>query len=278
VSVNIWLVGFFFLIESGQMMTRKILLLLSLTMGMANAATPIRDVKYDDKHQRNVLDFWPALKKGEAAPVFVWFHGGGFRNGDKSQLEKRRRSALDSYRKAGYAVVSCNYPFLAKDMDYRQIAHHCARAVQFVRSKSEEWNIDPKRLCCGGVSAGALISEFLGYHDDFADPKAKDLVTRQSSRPAVVVSIMQPIGTKDFALRYMDKGEAPIFIYSDAKPSDRIHPPQQAVLLHEKAKELGIPSVVHGGGRNELPKVADGKSWLELQLEFCQKHLPKESD
>jgi predicted peptidase len=255
------------------MMIRSICLFLALSVGIAMAAEPIRDVKYDDKHQRNVLDFWPALKKEKAAPVFVWFHGGGFRNGDKSQLERKRRSSLDAYRKAGYAVVSCNYPFLAKDMDYRQIAHHCARAVQFIRSKSGEWNIDPKRLCCGGVSAGALISEFLGYHDDFANPKAKDVVTRQSSRPGVVVSIMQPIGTKDFALRYMDKGEAPIFIYSDARPNDRIHPPQQAALLHEKAKALGIPSVIHGGGRNDLPKINGGKTWLELQLEFCRKHL-----
>ena len=255
-------------------MIRSVTLLL-VTMGVVTSAEPIRDVKYDDKHQRNVLDFWPALNKDKAAPVFVWFHGGGFRNGDKGQLEKKRKVAIDTYRKAGYAVVSCNYPFLAKDMDYRKIVEHCARAVQFVRSKSGEWNIDPKRLCCGGVSAGALISEFLGYHDDFADPKSKDKVAQQSSRPGVVVSIMQPIGTKEFALRYMEKGEAPLFIYSDAKPSDRIHPPKQAILLRDKAKELGIPVVAHGGGRNVLPKVEGGKSWLELQLEFCQKHLGK---
>lgn len=254
------------------MIIRSAILLL-MTVSVSMAAEPVRDVKYDDKHQRNVLDFWPALDNDKAAPVFVWFHGGGFRNGDKSQLEKKQKVAIDAYRKAGYAVVSCNYPFLAKDMDYRQIVGHCARAVQFVRSKSGEWNIDPKRLCCGGVSAGALISEFLGYHDDFADPRSKDKVAQQSSRPAVVVSIMQPIGTQEFALRYMDKGEAPLFIYSDAKPNDRIHPPQQAMLLHKKAKELGIPAVVHGGGRNDLPKVEGGKSWLELQLEFCTRHL-----
>jgi acetyl esterase/lipase len=241
----------------------------------AEAAEPIRDVKYDSKHARNVLDFWPALKQGAPSPVFVFFHGGGFRNGDKSQLERNQKSILDAHRAAGYAVVSCNYPFLARGMDYPDIARHCVRAVQFVRSKSKEWNIDPKRLVCGGVSAGALISEFLGYHDDFADPKAEDTVTRESSRPAVVVGIMQPVGTKEFALRYMDKGEAPIFLYSNADPSDSVHPPTTVTMLEEKAKELGIPCVVCGGGRNSLPKVPDGKSWIELQLEFCEKHLSK---
>jgi poly(3-hydroxybutyrate) depolymerase len=242
---------------------------------VTHAGEPERNVKYDDKHERNVLDFWPPLKKGDSAPVFVWFHGGGFRNGDKSQLEKHRQAMLETYRKAGYAVVSCNYPFLSDDTDHLAIATHCARAVQFIRSKAEDWKIDPERLCCGGVSAGALISEFLAYHDDFADSEAKDTVRRQSSRPAVVVSIMQPRGTKEFALRFMDQGEAPLFLYSNASPDDRIHPPWAVTLMRDKAQKLGIPCVALGGGRNKLPKVEEGRNWLELQLEFCEEHLPK---
>ena len=86
---------------------------------------------------------------------------------------------------------------------------------------------------------------------------------------------MQPKGTKEFALRFMDKGEAPLFIYSNASPSDRIHPPWAAIMLRDKAKKLGIPCVALGGGRNKLPKVEEGESWLDLQLEFCKKHLVK---
>lgn len=251
------------------------LLLLFVLGGVlaADGATPERDVEYDTKHERNVLDFWPALSEEAPAPVLVYFHGGGFRNGDKSQLEKNRSSMIETYREAGYAVVSCNYPFLSEDMDYLEIATHCARAVQFVRSKAGDWNLDAERLCCCGVSAGALISEFLGYHDDFADPESEDVVARESSRPAVVASIMQPIGTKEFATRFMDKGEAPLFIYSNAKPDDRIHPPWAAMMIRDKAKELDIPCVAYSGGRNKLPEVEEGKTWLELQLEFCQKHL-----
>lgn len=252
---------------------RRILLLFLATFGIALAADPKRDIKYDTKHERNVLDFWPALDATKPAPVFVWFHGGGFRNGDKNQIERHGLATLKAYRNAGYAIVSCNYPFLAKDMDYRQIVDHCARAVKFTRSNAKEWNIDPKRLCCGGVSAGALISQFLGYHDDLADPKATDPIDRLSSRPAVVVGIMQPVGTNEFALRYMDKGEAPLFLYSNAKPTDRIHPPQQLELIRDKAKSLGIPVEAYGGSRNELPQVKGKKTWLELQLEFCAKHL-----
>ena len=93
----------------------------------ADAPGPERDLKYDTRHERNVLDFWPAAKADKPAPVFIWFHGGGFRNGDKSQLEKNRRPMLETYRKAGYAVVTCNYPFLSDDTDHLAIATHCAR-------------------------------------------------------------------------------------------------------------------------------------------------------
>lgn len=231
-----------------------------------------RDVKYDTKHERNVLDFYPPHKEAEAAPVFVFFHGGGFRQGDKGVLERRRKGTLDAHLEAGYAVVSCNYPFLGKEMDYQKIAHHCARSIQFIRSKSDEWKIDPKRIVCGGVSAGALISEFLAYHDDFADPTSKDSIEQQSSRPQVVVSIMQPIGTQEFALRFMDKGEAPLFIYSDASLNDRLHTHEQAMLIRDKAKSLGIPVVAYSGGRNTLPIK---KNWLKAQMDFCKKHLTK---
>lgn len=89
------------------------------------------------------------------------------------------------------------------------------------------------------------------------------------------MSVMQPIGTQEFALRYMDKGEAPLFIYSNASPKDRIHPPSEAILLRDKAKEVGIPCVAYGGERNTIPKVPQGKNWLELQLQFCLKHMPE---
>jgi len=257
------------------MPTRFLLATLGLSLIPASGQEPLRDVKYDRKHERNVLDFWPAEETKKAAPVFVFFHGGGFRNGDKRQMERNGGASLRAHRKAGFAVVSCNYPFLARDMDYEQIAQHCARAIQFIRSMAETWNIDPKRICCGGISAGALISEFLAYHDDFLDPKANDPVARESSRAQVVVSLMQPIGTREFALRFMDKGEAPLFIYSAASPKDRLHPPAQAELIYQKAKSLNIPTVIYGGGGNDLPEVPRGNNWLDLQIAFCLKHLPE---
>jgi acetyl esterase/lipase len=235
------------------------------------------DIRYGNDHKRNVLDFYPAqvTKKNVIAPLFVWFHGGGFRQGDKSSVGRGGGKILKAYLEAGYAVASCNYPFLdtKKGMGYLEIMEHCGRAMQFIRSKAGEWSIDPEKICVGGASAGALISEWLAYSDDLAATGSKDPVSRFSSRPNVAISHMQPLGTDRLAEPFMDQGEAPLFIYSNAPSSDKLHHPKYAELIRDRAKQLKIPCVAVGGGRNSLPKPTEGKTWLNLQLEFCAKHL-----
>ena len=49
----------------------KFLKLIALLTVSLHAET-VRNLKYDSKHERNTLDFYPALKKDEKpAPVFV---------------------------------------------------------------------------------------------------------------------------------------------------------------------------------------------------------------
>ncbi len=60
--------------------------------------------------------------------------------------------------------------------------HDAARALQFVRSKATEWNIDKQRIAASGGSAGACTSLWLAFHPDLADPKSDDPVVRESTR------------------------------------------------------------------------------------------------
>lgn len=60
--------------------------------------------------------------------------------------------------------------------------HDAARAIQFLRTKAVEWNIDPKRIAVTGPSAGACTCMWLLLHDDLADPGSVDPVLRQSTR------------------------------------------------------------------------------------------------
>jgi acetyl esterase len=132
-------------------------------------------------HERNVLDLWKAKPSGGldvATPVVIFFHGGGFRSGDKSSVPA---GLLSRCLEAGISVASANYR-LSHTAPYPAPMLDGARAIQFMRSKAKELGIDPARIAGSGSSAGAGIALWVAFHDDLADPQSPDPVARQSSR------------------------------------------------------------------------------------------------
>ncbi|MCG8603270.1 MAG: DUF1080 domain-containing protein [Verrucomicrobiales bacterium] len=142
------------------------------------------EVRYG-KHERNVLDFWKA-ESDTPTPVAFVIHGGGWTGGYKERLP--RFADPNALLEAGISVVSINYRLIKKDSrvdttpPVQAPLHDAARALQFVRSKAEEWNIDKERIGAAGGSAGACSSLWLAFHDDLADPDSEDPVARESSR------------------------------------------------------------------------------------------------
>jgi len=140
------------------------------------------DVKYGE-HERQVLDFYQAESK-TPTPVVFCIHGGGWRGGDKAGYA----GAAPLYNREGISVVAINYRYVQQGEaegvkpPVKAPLHDAARALQFVRSKAKEWNIDPNRIGATGGSAGACSSLWLAFHPDLADPKSDDPVARQSTR------------------------------------------------------------------------------------------------
>ena len=125
---------------------------------------------------RNVLDFWKAAGDGPR-PLLVYIHGGGWIRGDKVQDTAKYQPFLDK----GISCASINYRLTANHPLPAPV-HDAARAIQFLRTKATEWNIDTQHIALTGGSAGACTSMWLLFHDDLADPKATDPVLRQSTR------------------------------------------------------------------------------------------------
>ena len=105
--------------------------------------------------------------------------GGG---GDK---KTNPRAFLDK----GISVAAINYRYTQNGVEdkveppVKAPLGDAARALQFVRSKAAEWNLDKQRIGATGGSAGACTSLWLAFHDDMADPKSDDPVARESTRP-----------------------------------------------------------------------------------------------
>ena len=138
-------------------------------------------------HERQVLDFWQA-KSAAPTPVVLLIHGGGWVNGDKSGY----RNGVKRYLDAGISVVAINYRLVTQAQaagvkpPVKWPLSDAARALQFVRSKAKEWNLDPARVGATGGSAGACSSLWLAFHDDMADPTSADPVARESTRLSCV--------------------------------------------------------------------------------------------
>jgi acetyl esterase/lipase len=134
------------------------------------------------KHVRQVLDFYQA-KSETPTPVVLFIHGGGWRGGDKNSIGK-----VKPYLDAGISVAAINYRYVQNGVEDKVVPpvkaplEDAAQALQFIRSKSAEWNLDKKKIGATGGSAGACSSLWLAFHDDMADPKSSDPIARESTR------------------------------------------------------------------------------------------------
>ncbi|MEI7686773.1 MAG: alpha/beta hydrolase [Planctomycetota bacterium] len=135
-------------------------------------------------HERQALDFWQA-KAEKPTPLVLYIHGGGWQAGDKNSLNA---AALKQFLDAGISVAAINYRYTSQaaadkvEPPVKAPLHDAARALQTIRSKSSEWNLDKKRVGATGGSAGACSSLWLAFHDDMADPKSSDPIARESTR------------------------------------------------------------------------------------------------
>ena len=140
------------------------------------------NVKYGD-HERQGFDIWLA-DSPKPTPLAIYIHGGGFRAGSKENLTQKEQlqTDLSELLKAGISVASINYRYMSVATPLPIPHHDARRALQVMRSKAQEWNIDKERVAAFGGSAGAQICMWLAFSDDMAKPDSKDPIERESTR------------------------------------------------------------------------------------------------
>ncbi len=197
--MNNWLFSYFD--SKGNLMRRWMLLAVivlvvpSSVFAQAKAKKPtkprgprlaptVADFAYADDSEKQRFDFWQA-KSDKPTPVLLMIHGGGWVGGDKTIY---RTAAIQPILDAGISVAAINYRFIPEAMKQnveppvKAPLSDCARALQTIRSKAKEWNIDPTRIGTTGSSAGACTSLWLAFHDDLAKPDSSDPIERESTR------------------------------------------------------------------------------------------------
>ncbi|MBM3968951.1 MAG: alpha/beta hydrolase [Planctomycetes bacterium] len=196
---------------------------------------PQLDVKYGPA-ERNVLDFYQA-KSEQPTPLVIYIHGGGFVGGNKNVAPAQ----VKMFHDAGISVASIHYRFVdGKDVIFPAPQHDGARAVQFLRSKAREWNIDSKRVACFGGSAGAGISMWIGFHEDLADPQSVDPIKRESTRIQAIgtfggQSTYDPIKIKELIGGRAWEHPSIFKVYGVRTAEEALHPTPEKQKLYDES-------------------------------------------
>jgi len=169
-------------------------LFLSLAFTICAQAVPPKtyeDVAYD-QYDRTVLDFWQAEGEGPR-PLVVHIHGGGWANGNKGV------GAPEYFLNSGISVATINYRLTGTDPLPAPV-HDAARAVQFLRYKAAEWNIDKSNIVVYGESSGGCSALWIACHDDLANPGSTNPVERESSRIQGAAGIQAQVSIDPYIL------------------------------------------------------------------------------
>ena len=111
---------------------------------------------------------------GPGAPVFVYFHGGGFVLGDLAMADEVCRLIAND---AGCIVVSVDYR-LAPEHPFPGPVTDAFAATQWVGEHAAEIGGDPKRIAVGGDSAGGNLAAVVA------------LMARDRGAPALAMQIL----------------------------------------------------------------------------------------
>ncbi len=160
--------------------------------------TRIEDVVYGRKFGTALtLDVFTPKENAHGAAI-VWCVSGGW----YSSHEAVNTGSIHEYLKRGYTVFAVVHGSQPK-FTIPEVLEDMHRAVRFIRSRAEQYKIDPNRIGITGGSAGGHLSLMQGTAGTLGDPQAKDPLERQSSRVQAVACFFPPT---DF-LNYGKTGE-----------------------------------------------------------------------
>ena len=168
-------------------------LLLTSDTSESRAETPAmeKDIEFAsiDGHSLK-LDLYRTTTK--PAPLVIWIHGGGWRNGSKAKCPVTW--LVDD----GFSVASISYRLTDKATFPAQI-HDCKAAVRWLRAHAGQYDLDPTRFAVAGSSAGGHLAALLGTTGDVTE--LEGTVGGNLDHSSRVDAIVDYYGATDFILR-----------------------------------------------------------------------------
>lgn len=195
-------------------------------------------------------------------PCVVFFHGGGWRNGNPKQFQ----AYAERLAEHGVIGISAQYRLMSEDQVLPTEAVQDARsALRFVRAQASQLGCDPQRIGAGGGSSGghlavmtAVLAAQVGPDGKAApapggiDDPADNLAV--SPRPAALFLMNPPLNLERYdrpvpmelrrplsPTQLIDATLPPTWIFQGT--ADKVVPFAQVTEFRDRAKALGAAEV-----------------------------------
>jgi acetyl esterase/lipase len=129
------------------------------------------------------------------APALIAIHGGGWERGSRASYKYWGPFLAGN----GYAVFSIEYR-LGKAGTYPRSVYDAKAAIQFVRAKAAEFDIDPERIGLMGDSAGGHLSALLALAGDQFSSEYRD--DANAATPINVKAVVAFYGVYDMLAQW----------------------------------------------------------------------------
>jgi acetyl esterase/lipase len=216
-------------------------------------------------HNPSVTAFLPPKDKATGAAVIVC-PGGGHR---ELVFNAEGAEAARYLNSLGVAAFALKYRLgREQDSPYKIDVHARAdglRAMRLVRSRAEEWGIDPKRVGIMGFSAGGEVASMVAYSPGEGVPDAADPIDRLSSRPDFQILIYPgPLGIPEKVPQ--DSPPAFLLVANDDRGASRV-----VASLFQKYRDGRAPVEVHVYARGGHAFNMGNRSKLETLRNWPQR-------
>lgn len=124
----------------------------------ANVAIDLLDVRYSQERPNQLMDVYlPANRNPNTTKVFVWVHGGGWIDGNKSEF-KDFKPWLEAVQD-DYAYVAINYSLFNISSGTNRFPtqeEDIKKAFAYIKSQLSTWNVSDQVVLAGGSAGGHL--------------------------------------------------------------------------------------------------------------------------
>ncbi|WP_165871398.1 alpha/beta hydrolase [Flaviaesturariibacter flavus] len=208
------------------------------------AAYTLRDVAYGNDTAQRMDVYLPARRSSDATPVMVLVHGGGWTGGNKNDFN----SYIESFRKRmpQYAFVNINYRLVNGPVLLDAQRADVRAALDAVRGKTAEWNLNPQKMVLLGASAGAHLVLLEAYSRpgvravvDFFGPTDLVAMHERPWHPLVPLAVQMIIGGTLSQHRAAYEAASPVrLVTPKAPPTLILHGSKDPVVALSQSKAL----------------------------------------